>query len=45
MDIYVKITLISIFLFSSGIWTWFYRIRWFYPHCSFKHSESWRHKL
>jgi len=39
MEIYAKISLISIFLFSSGFRTWFYQMRWFYPYHSFKHSK------
>jgi len=30
---------------SSAFKTWFYQMRWFYPYCSFKHSNWWRHKL
>jgi len=31
-------------LFSSGFQSWCY-IHWFYLHCSFNHSNWWRHKL
>jgi len=44
MKIYVKVSVISIFLFSSGFRTWFYHMRWFYPYRSSKHSKWWRHK-
>jgi len=32
-------------IFFSGFQIWFYQMRWFYPHRSFKHSKWWRHKL
>jgi len=45
MDIYVKISFITIFYIFAGFQTWFYQLRWFYPYRSFKHSKWWRHKL
>jgi len=46
MALYVKMSFISTFsLFFSDFQTWFYKIRWFYPYLSFKHSKWWRHKL
>jgi len=44
MDIYVKISFISIFFLYPGFQTWFYQMRRFYPYRSFKHSKWWRHK-
>jgi len=47
MELYVKkVFFISIFsLFFSGVQTWFYQTRWFYPYISFEHSKWWRLKL
>jgi len=43
MEIYVKnIFHVHIFFFS-GFQTLFYRMPWFYPYPSFKHSKWWRH--
>jgi len=36
MEIYVKISSISILIFFSGFQTWFYQMRWFHPYDSFK---------
>jgi len=43
MEIYVKISFISIFALFSDFQTLFYQMRWFYPYRSFKHSKWWRH--
>jgi len=43
MDIYVKISFISVFSLFSGFQTWFYQMCWFYSYRSFKHSSWWRH--
>jgi len=45
MEIYVKISLISIFSPFSGFQSWFCHIHWFYTGRSFKHSNWWRHNL
>jgi len=45
MEIYVQISLISIFYFFSGFKSQFCPILWFYLCRSFKHSNWWRHKL
>jgi len=45
MEVYVKISVISIFSFFTGFQTLglFYQMRWLYPYHSFKHSKWWRH--
>jgi len=43
MEIYVKITLISIFSFIFGFQSWFCHIHWFYLCRTFKHGNWWRH--
>jgi len=45
MEIYVKISFISIFSLFFGFQTRFYRMPWFYPYRSFNHSKWWRHLL
>jgi len=45
MEIYVK-NLFDFHIFSfSDFKSWFCHIHWFYPSCSFKHSNWWCHKL
>jgi len=43
MEIYLKISFISLFSFFSGFQTRFYRMAWFCPYRSFKYSKWWRH--
>jgi len=45
MEIYVKISSISIFSLFCCFQSWFYYIHWFCPYRSFKRINWWRHKL
>jgi len=45
MEIYVKISFISIFSPFLGFQTRFCQMSWFYPYRSFKHSKWWCHIL
>jgi len=45
MELYVKISFISMFYIFFWFSNMFYQMRWFYPYCSFKDSKWWRHKL
>jgi len=45
MEIYVILSLISIFSRFFLFLITMYHIHWFYPNRSFKNSNWWRHKL